>query len=178
MHFGGALSVVSLITTPGTRQQLRPLSVAATALCPPQRYSHFFLFSTPFFSLHAPFKFQFWWVCGHNNWQIKVTHILLPQQINTTDTRHNHYFNFRTFPQNYDLLQGFKFIAKNCKISLYLCGIVFILYFLYRYFLRNFSSAQLTWCDVWKKGLLTNNYIQNCWFFFYYVPVLKNLYLH
>lgn len=56
--------------------------VSSTSIFPSYSF-----FPTFFFSLHAPFKFQFWWVCGHNTWQIKVTHILRPQQINITDAR-------------------------------------------------------------------------------------------
>lgn len=74
-QFGEALSVVSLITTPETRQQVHPLSLAAAALFPLHRYAASYSVPPPPFSPLTPLKvpiFFFDWCVVAKSWQIKV----------------------------------------------------------------------------------------------------------
>lgn len=67
-QFGEALSVISLITTPETRQQVHPLSLAAAALFPLHRYAASYSVPPLPFPPSRPSKFQFFrLVCGRKN---------------------------------------------------------------------------------------------------------------
>lgn len=74
LHFGGALSVTSSITTPAPRQQVHPLSLPAAALfsfCPFVYIDMPLLFSL-FLSSLAQSSHWFWLVHGCQTWQITV----------------------------------------------------------------------------------------------------------